>query len=251
MGKKSKQALTTSEQYTWGVIQEHYEQIPELSISKLAEIAHVSISTITRTVMKKGFAGYSAFRHSIREQKTFVADEFPSEVLDALRKNEEELIKTINNISPSDLEYAVHLLDESEEILIFAHGLSLNAANELLRKLQLFHKPISLFDDFQQMVYYAGFASPKTLIIVQSLLGESEGINQAVEIAKSKNGKILAITASEQSTLTQLADVALVGYKSSYEVNYFDVDIHSRLPLFVLGRVLVDVYSIYRNGRIK
>lgn len=45
--------LTNAESYTWQIIQENYEKIPQLSISELAELAHVSLSTVNRTVRKK------------------------------------------------------------------------------------------------------------------------------------------------------------------------------------------------------
>ena len=62
------QKLSSAEAYTWQVIQEHYDEIPQLSITDLAELAHCSLSTINRTVRKKGFSGYAEFRYSIKEK---------------------------------------------------------------------------------------------------------------------------------------------------------------------------------------
>ena len=50
--------LTNAESYTWQIIQENYEKIPQLSISELAELAHVSLSTVNRTVRKRSLGGY-------------------------------------------------------------------------------------------------------------------------------------------------------------------------------------------------
>ena len=84
-------SLSDAERYCWDVIQEHYDEIPELSISKLAEIAHVSMSTINRTLQKKGFKGYSDFRFSIKEKHLPEIEGFSAEILAAIAKNEEEL----------------------------------------------------------------------------------------------------------------------------------------------------------------
>ena len=237
--------LSNAEQYTWQIIQENYEDIPKLSISKLADMAHVSISTISRTLQKKGFKGYSEFRFSIKGQSIYEIKGFSAEIQAALAKNEEELLRTINGISVVGLEAAVRVIAEAKDIIIFARALSTGVATELMRKLELFHKFAVIHDDGGSMAYYAKHASPETLVIVVSLSGEREEINEPLREAKKVGAAILAITTSENSSLTELADISLVGYKSSYEVNYFDLDVHSRLPLFILERVLIDAYSIY------
>lgn len=239
--------LTNAERYTWETIQENYEKIPNLSISELAEMAHVSLSTINRTVRKKGYEGYGEFRYSLREKKLPEISGFSTEVLGAIAKNEEELLQTIYNISAPNIEEAVKLIDQAQEILIFARGLSINVANELLRKLQLFHKPVSLYDDPKQIAYYSRFVNEKSLIIALSLSGANAEINQALRPAKQQKSKIVSLTTDAESELAQLSDIALIGYKSRLEVNFFDLDVHSRLPLFILERVLVDAYSIYKK----
>ncbi|MEY8514685.1 MurR/RpiR family transcriptional regulator [Lactococcus taiwanensis] len=241
--------LTNAERYTWEVIQENYEKIPQISISELAELAHVSLSTVNRTVRKKGFAGYGEFRYSIREKKLPEISGFSTEVLSAIAKNEDELLQTINNISAQEVEEAVKMVDEAKEILIFARGLTINVANELLRKLQLFHKPVSLYDDPEQITYYAQFATADKLVLALSLSGENPEINIPLKTVRQQGGKIIALTTDAESELTALSDVSLIGYKSRLEVNYFDLDVHSRLPLFILERVLVDVYSIYQKEK--
>ncbi|XOW21856.1 hypothetical protein QK908_05480 [Lactococcus cremoris] len=65
---------------------------------------------------------------------------------------------------------------------------------------------------------------------------------------QSSSNLILDVNAN---TKTNLSDISLIGYKSSLEVNYFDLDVHSRLSLSILSRVLIDAYSIYtlKQGR--
>ncbi|MDR0299355.1 MAG: MurR/RpiR family transcriptional regulator [Streptococcaceae bacterium] len=241
------QSLSSAESYTWQVIKKHYDEIPDLSISDLAELAHCSLSTINRTVRKKGFAGYAEFRFSIKEKPLPKISGFSKGVLAAIGKNEEELLRTINNISAEAIEEAVKEIDKATEIIIFAHGLSANAATEMMKKLQLFHKAVTLHDDYEYMAYYADFVKSGTLIIVLSLSGETLGIVKATEIAKLRGAKVLTLTVTKDSPLDKLADSSLVGYKSPLEVNYFDLDVHSRLPLYILVRVLFDAYSIYKK----
>ncbi|GHU36499.1 transcriptional regulator [Bacilli bacterium] len=239
--------LTNAERATWEMIQENYEAIPKLSISELANLAHVSLSTVNRTVRKKGFAGYSEFRYSVRKKELPKISGFSTEVLGAIAKNEEELLQTIYNISAVEVEKAVKLLDEAKDIVIFAQGLTVNVANELMKKLQLFHKQVNLYDDPKQMAYYAKFLNEGELILALSLSGENPEINLAVRIGEQHKAKVLSLTTDAESELTKHSDVSLIGYKSKLEVNYFELDVHSRLPLFILERVLVDAYSIYQK----
>lgn len=241
------QSLSSAEAYTWQVIQEHYNEIPNLSISDLSELAHCSLSTINRTVRKKGFSGYAEFRYSVKEKPLLHINGFSNEVLAAIGKNEEELLRTILNISAPAIEQAVRAIDQADEILIFARGLSTHAAAEMMKKLQLFHKLVTIHDDYKYMTYYASFVKEKSLVINLSLSGDTPELVEATEIAKAQGAHILTLTVTEQSPLSRLADVSLIGYKSSLEVNYFELDVHSRLPLYILVRVLFDAYSIYKT----
>lgn len=243
------QNLSNAESYTWQIIQENYDEIPQISISKLSEMAHVSISTVNRTVKKKGFAGYAEFRYSVEKQKLPEIKGFSTEVLAAIAKNEEELLYTIHGISAESVERAVQMVDGAEEILLFARSLSAQAATEMMKKLQLFHKSVALFTDSAEMAYYAKSTSRKSLVIAVSLSGETPGIVEAVQLAQAQHSKIIALTVSSSSSLTHLADVSLVGYKSPLEVHYFDLDVHSRLPLYILVRVLFDAFSIYQKHK--
>ena len=108
--------LTNAESYTWQIIQENYEKIPQLSISELAELAHVSLSTVNRTVRKKGFEGYGEFRYSIREKKLPEINGFSKEVLGAIAKNQEELLKTIENISAEEIEKLLLTVKENYDL---------------------------------------------------------------------------------------------------------------------------------------
>ncbi|WP_374285095.1 MurR/RpiR family transcriptional regulator [Lactococcus sp.] len=243
------QSLSSAESYTWQIIQENYEHIPQLSISELAELAHVSISTVNRTVKKKGFSGYTEFKYSTEKKSLPQIKGFSTEVLAAISKNEEELLYTIHGISATSIESAVQMIDQSKEILLFARDLSANAAVEMMKKLQLFHKQVSLFTDSAEMRYYAQFTNPDSLVIVLSLSGETEELIEALKIAKKKNAWAIGLTVSANSRLTHLADVSLVGYKSPLEVHYFELDVHSRLPLYILVRVLFDAFSIYQKRK--
>ena len=75
-------------------------------------------------------------------------------------------------------------IDQAGEIILFARGLSTHAAVEMMKKLQLFHKPVTLHDDYKYMTYYASFVKENSLIINLSLSGETLELIEATEVAK-------------------------------------------------------------------
>ena len=61
--------LSESEQYLWDFIQKNITNIPHYSIVKLSELANFSTATIVSTMKKKGYEGFTAFKHSLKEKE--------------------------------------------------------------------------------------------------------------------------------------------------------------------------------------
>lgn len=60
--------LSESEQFLWRFIEAHILDIPDYSIIKLSELANVSTATIVRTMKKKGYEGFTSFKHHLKEK---------------------------------------------------------------------------------------------------------------------------------------------------------------------------------------
>ena len=96
--------LSEAESYCWNHIQDNLNRIPNLSISILATESHVSVSTVNRTLKKMGYDGYSDFKQTIRNTKNERRKNgFSKEVNQAIRKNEIEITRTINQLSADDI----------------------------------------------------------------------------------------------------------------------------------------------------
>ncbi len=240
--------LSEAESYCWNYIQEHLTKIPNLSISTLANDAHVSLSTVNRTLKKMGYDGYTDFKQTIRHTKNERRKNgFSKEVNEAIHKNEIEITRTINQLSAEDIEKAIKLIDHHSNIIIFSAGLSSNVAREMMNKLQLFGKNCVSYDDFDYMKYYANRANRDHLIVAISVSGETPEIASAIHTAKSHGAKIIALTAASPSAIANQADVCIVAYKSKLKEINFGLDVGSRIPLQVANRILLDAYAIYKN----
>lgn len=227
-----------------------YCESPKFNNSKkIAQDAHVSLSTVSRTLKKKGYDGYSEFKQTVRQTKKMNAEKkwLLKRSKPCIHKNEVEIMRTINQLSSEDIESAVRLIDHQKKIMIFSAGLSSNVAREMMSKLQLFGKDCTSHDDFDYMKYYASRANRDYLVIAISISGATPEIAQALHIAKSHGSKIIALTAANPSIISDQADICINAYKSKIKEINFGLDVGSRIPLQVVTRILLDSYAIYKD----
>jgi len=245
--------LSQAESHLWQWIQDNIEKIPHLSINELADETNVSNSTVTRTLKKCGYDGYIDFRHrTAKETRQQSEYGFSKEVNEAIRKNEMEVVRTINALSAEDIEQVVKWIDEKSHIIFFANGISTAVAQEMALKFQLFGKEVYSYDDKSYMEYFAKRLGIEHLVFVISLSGETPELTPAVKIARESEAKVVVLTATVPSTLSKLADICLPVYRSSLQLLDYDLDVASRIPLSVVGRILIDTYAIHQNsGRIR
>lgn len=240
--------LSAAELYCWNYIQDNLDKIPKLSISKISENAHVSVSTVNRTLKKMGYEGYKEFKETIRQAKNERRKNgFSRQVNEAIQKNEVEITRTINQLSAVEIENAIKMIDHHSHIIIFSAGLSSNVAREMMNKLQIFGKDCASYDDFDYMKFYANRITRDTLVIAISVSGETQEIASAIRTAKTHHANVIALTAAPTSTIASLADIKLSAYKSKNKEIDFGLDVSSRIPLQVVNRILLDAFAIYKN----
>ncbi|MFP3325721.1 MurR/RpiR family transcriptional regulator, partial [Planococcus sp. SIMBA_160] len=86
--------------------------ISTLSIVTLSERANVSTATIVRLMKKIGYNGYTSFKYRLKQEKKMTDESDQLKNIDediklAIRKNEEEVLKTIQLQSIGQIEDAV------------------------------------------------------------------------------------------------------------------------------------------------
>lgn len=240
--------LSETEAYLWKYISANINDIPNLSIIKLSELANVSTSTIVRTMKKKGYEGFTAFKHHLKdEQNTSInfskVEKIDSEIKKSIIKNEQEVIRTLNMLNTGVIEDAIQKIKSSERVLIFARGFSELIGEEMKIKFQLANKYCELHTDPNIIKIMSQYLKKSDIAIFVSLNGETEELVNAAENCYKKEIGTILITTNTESPLTDLCELALIGYKS--EVSFFpEYEVRSRLPLSVIARILLDSYVI-------
>ncbi|MFJ5671585.1 MurR/RpiR family transcriptional regulator [Bacillus safensis] len=242
------QTLSETERYLLNYIHQHLEDISTLSIVTLSERANVSTATIVRLMKKIGYNGYTSFKYRLKQEKkmTDASDQLKNideDIKLAIRKNEEEVLKTIQLQSIGQIEDAVQKIHNADKIYIFGRGFSEMIAKEMTIKLQLIGKTCEVHDDPNIIRLKSRDIEKSELAIFVSLNGETAELVEACQNLSMKQVTTITLTTRIDSTLSKISDMTLVGYKG--EQSFFpDYEVRSRLSLHVIARILLDAYVI-------
>ncbi|MFF2762729.1 MurR/RpiR family transcriptional regulator [Bacillus altitudinis] len=242
------QTLSETERYLLHYIHQHLEDISTLSIVTLSERANVSTATIVRLMKKIGYNGYTSFKYRLKQEKKMTDDSDQLKNIDediklAIRKNEEEVLKTIQLQSIGQIEDAVQKIHDADKIYIFGRGFSEMIAKEMTIKLQLIGKTCEVHDDPNIIRLKSRDIDKNELAIFVSLNGETSELVEACQNLSMKQVTTITVTTRIDSTLSKISDMTLVGYKG--EQSFFpDYEVRSRLSLHVIARILLDAYVI-------
>lgn len=243
--------LSATEQYLRNVIAKHRSQIASMSIVQFSEFANVSTATIVRTMKKLGYSGYTDFRHSLlseakEDQKYAVLRDADDKIKQVITMNQQEVNQTIANLDISAIEDGIQQLHSADVVYVFARGLSETIGEEMALKLQLLGKYVQFYSDPNIIRIIAGRTKPGAVAIIVTLNGKTPELVEAAQTLNARNVPVMTITTNEDSPIVQYTDILFNGYKSS--VSYFpDYEVRSRLPIQVIGRILLDSYVV-REG---
>lgn len=232
----------------WAYIEKNIQEVADYSIVQLSEVANVSTATIVRTMKKKGYDGFTSFKHYLKEKKNTAvhlkdADKMDSKIQRAILKNEQEVIRTINMLDISIIDEAIQILKHSKKIVLFARGFSELIACEMQTKFQLLEKYCEMQTDPNIIKSLSRKLTKDTAVMFISLNGETPELVTAAKHCVENNVSTISILANPNSTLAQITEIVLCGFKS--EISYFpDYEVRSRLPLSVIARILLDSYAI-------
>lgn len=246
--------LSDSEKFLVEYIEKNRKMVNNISIVNLSENSNVSTSTIVRCMKKLDYKGFTDFKFKITlENAGSKSDDIldfkniDNQIETAILKNKEEVEQTLGYVSPVIIEDALEAINYSKKITIFARGFSEMIAQEMNTKLQLLDKQCETHGDPNIIRLKSKHFGKDDLVIFISLSGNTEELVESADICHKNNIKTILLTTNKNGKLYNMTDIILLGYKS--EQSYFpEYEVKSRLPLQVLGRILLDSYVIrYRE----
>lgn len=239
--------LTSVEIYIWNYLEENKAKIIQMTVAQIAESAHVSPSSIIRTLKKKNFSGFSEYKN-MEKQKLNRHDWIYGLTKDAnqvVSENIEELLMTVRLLESENLAKVVENIFHAASVVIISRGLSVRIADSFARDLQFLDvKAVSLYQDNMQA--YLENLPRNTFVIGLSLSGETDLIVATAQKAKRDGKKVLAITGNYKSRLVEQSDLLLLAYQKNLSGKIL-VDYNNMLPLELIIHLLIQLYKQYKE----
>ncbi len=205
-------SFTKSERKISQYILDHMDEVIFMSVTDLSEVVGVGEATILRFCQKIGFKGYQNFKillaKDMQDKKVHTGHE---RYIDVIHQN---LIEVLDNtrqlIDEKSLQKAIDLILTKSSVYAFGVGSSGILAQDLSSRCVRYGKIIHpIVDGHFQCIHAATFSGDEVVIAI-SQTGSTFDMVNAVEVAKQRGAKIIAITNYLKSPLTYYADVVLL-----------------------------------------
>jgi len=208
-------------------ILEHSEKAVNANVSELANYSGVSDATVVRLCKHIGFQGYYQLRISLsrdlgRNQTWEMNDSYKesntvSEIFNSMARN----IKGIaDNINPDRLLECAKVIKEAKVVHVVAVGNTGPIAMDLGFRLGRLGVQATYNMVAEYFLNHINLADSEDIVIAISQSGSSKHVVQAMELAKEKGIKQIAITRYEFSPVSRLADYLLLSKTSGQSTNY-------------------------------
>jgi len=232
------ETLSKTEHQIIQFINEHEADLPNMSIVDIAFETFSSPSTVSRAIRKCGINGFNELRYKLtvpNNNKELV------NINEIMNKSLIEATEVLQRISLSNILSVVNEIQaaKNSRIYIFSRGLTEQAATEFSLKLQLLGYDVLATGDPDIIIKLSKRFKKDQLVIILSLNGQTKELVEASKNAYLNGAKILVICCSEGSPLFQYASCQLLGYCHE-KIEIQDFEVTSRVPLFIISRIIVD-----------
>ena len=218
--------FSKSQKLIAGYILEHYEKAAYMTALKLGNAVNVSESTVVRFAIELGYEGYPQLQRSLQSHiknrltslqrmdvaRNRIGDMDPVEVV--LTQDIDKIRRTIGDVNREDFAAAVNAIISAKRIYIQGAMSSSILARFMHYYIRLILDKVTLIGSvgtseiYQQMLHIGD----GDLLVAMSFPRYASGTIQACRFARDSGAKIIAITDSENSPLTPLADISLYAY---------------------------------------
>lgn len=210
--EQNKQSFTKSEQKIYAYISDNRDKVIYDSLTELSEACGAAEATVLRFFRKLGFKGFQDFKFLLAQEQAFSSNHDNDGTF--IEKIRNHIIQAINDsseiIKMEKLQQCVDLIEASPDVVIFGVGSSGIACHDMHNRLMRIGKHSEVITDPHFQVMRASTMTKETVVIAISLSGSTKDIFDAVEIAKSNEATVIALTNYVKSPLTRLSDHELL-----------------------------------------
>lgn len=196
--------LTDTDKDIYQYISSHSDSIPKLTINELADICHVSRSTVLRFTKKIGLSGYSELKTLIKISNSRSAYNEERQNMESLKEYYFRTIEYYSNLNMDDL---IELLGEAKHVYLYGTGaLQRSVAEEFARLFLYGNLVANTIVGEGEFEYLTKLLTKDDLLIIISKNGENDFLNKIVPILNMKSIKIISFTTSNNNYLAKVSD---------------------------------------------
>lgn len=237
-------ALSENDLYVIKVIHDNIDEMKGMKIQELAELSHISISSIHRMAKKLGFDGYSDLKSYIKLNDTAGKD-----TQDLMELLEHDIKQTLKYLGQLNFDRLNRMIDEAPFIYIYGTGTAqLEVANDVQRQLlSLYKRSMVLKNERELMNGIEQLADGEILLII-SLSGETKNFEDIIQLIKTRNLQYISVTTLKDNLLAQNAMFNI--YVNSTPFHLFNgINNSSFLPYHIVFDVILRKFSKWKNGQ--
>jgi RpiR family glv operon transcriptional regulator len=211
-----------------------------MQTSELAAETYTSPASVTRLAKKLGFSGFNELKYSLKAE----LEEQESIKIDSWELLQNDIKKTINLISETNLLLVNKLIADSEQIFVFATDWGERNATELLIR-NFMSVGVYLIDvpSITEFRWIAETISPDALVIVVSFSGENTEVTEISTLIQLKGAKIISITPLTKNHLSSITANNLYYHPS--ELAKISNNPYAEYNMFTTLHIVMD--ALFRN----
>ena len=232
--------LTETEQKIAKYINEHENELSQMSIVDIAFSTFTSPSTISRTIRKCGIKGFNELRYRLMqpsEDKSMVS------LSEIMNKSLIEAEKLLEMISLRDVLKVVKRIQaakrDNHRVYVFARGLTSYVAKEFSLKLSLLGYNVLETDDPNIMKSVTRHIDSNNLAIIFSLNGTTKELVESAANASACGCDVITCCCSDESPLLGYSTQFLTGFKHKH-ISIQEYEVTSRVSLSIMSRIIID-----------
>ena len=222
------------------------EELTDFSSKRISALLYVSEPTLSRFAKKCGFKGYRefifAYEKDLKEEKNGTVSEkdislFTKKVQSSYQKLLQENFKLLDE---NQIRRIAGLLNVSRRVFVYGMGSSGNVAEEFQLRFMRIGLDVTAVTDSQMIQMSAALVEEGMLVIAISLSGTTREIVESIRIAKSRNAKVIFITANPApETAARCDEVLRVAYLKNLDTG---TKISPQFSILVMIDILYSYY---------
>ena len=215
------------------------EEMTDFSSKRISALLYVSEATLSRFAKKCGFKGYRefifAYEKDLKEENNGAVSEkdislFTQKVQSSYQKLLQE----------NQIRRIAGLLNGSRRVFVYGMGSSGNVAEEFQLRFMRIGLDVTAVTDSQMIQMSAALVEEGMLVIAISLSGTTREIVESIRIAKSRNAKVIFITANPApETAARCDEVLRVAYLKNLDTG---TKISPQFSILVMIDILYSYY---------